>query len=147
LEQPLLVESGNLVVAADVLGTLRVEKLGLRFAPIQLPEAVFEQPASLSDAKFMQMVPAQATPTWAGPNSAHVTLPLDVDVSWHVEINAGTQAFHVSLAAVPVEVKLSGTGDHVAATLGVRISGVVWSFADLFELAGASLTLDAATQD
>jgi hypothetical protein len=145
LEQPLVIESGNLVVAADVLGGLRVEKLGLRFAPIQLPEAVFGRTASLSDAKLMQAVPAQGTPTWDGPNSAQVTLPLDLEVSWRVEVMPGNQPFHASLVAVPVEVTLSGTGDYVSATLGVRVSGVVWSLADLFELSDAALTLEAMT--
>ena len=143
---PLVIESGDLVVHSQS-NSVRVDKLAVHFAPFDIPEAVFEQPAALADAKFMQTTAAQINPTWGGPNLATASLPLNIEISWHVDVDVGRQPFHVPLVAVPVDLKLEGSGGHIDAKLGIRVHGVVWSLAGMYELADATLALDAASVD
>jgi len=145
---PLTIASGDLRVSAKD-GALRLDRLAVNFAPITIPDAVFEQPASLSNAKIGQTAMAQVNPVWGGPDLANASFPLNLEISWSVDVSGGgaPQPFEVALLAVPVDLEVKGNGDHIDATLAVRVHGTVWSLAQLYELADATLSLSAATVD
>lgn len=143
---PLVIESGDLVARAEN-NSVRIDKLAVHFAPFDIPDAVFEQPASLADAKLGQTTAAQIIPMWGGPNLATASMPLNIEISWRVDVEVGGQPFSVPLVAVPVDLKLEGSGGHIDAKLGMRVHGIVWSLAGMYELADATLALDAASSD
>lgn len=141
------IATGDLHLSTDASGALHVDGFSFQLAPVPIPDAVFNQPATFQDARLKQTKSASATATWDGPNAATATVALDVEISWKVETETGGQPFHAPLPAVPTQLTLGGNGDHVDATLSLRAPGIVWSLAELYELLDASVTLEAATAD
>lgn len=141
------ISSGELIV--KVTGDqLTAQKFDLSLAPIDLPDSLFGKPAQLTDVRVTLASSASATATWMGNDDATTTIPLKLDLGWSLSVNGGvSQLGPQHLPEIPLDVMLTGGGDHVDATLGLRGDGTLWSWAGLIELSQLELSLDGATID
>jgi hypothetical protein len=118
----------------------------LELAPIDLPDAVFGKPAQLTDVRVALATSVTAPATWSGDDDATATLPVKLDLEWSIAIDQGvTQLGTQHLPAIPLDLTLTGGGDHVDATLAIRGDGTLWTWADLLQLADLRLEIAAAT--
>jgi len=141
------ISSGELIVklAGDQLSA---QLFDLSLDPIDLPDSVFGKPAQLTDVRVTLATSASATPTWIGTDDVTATIPLKLDLGWSISINGGvTQLGAQHLPVIPLDVMLTGGGDHVDAVLGLHADGTLWSWAGLIELSKLDLSLAGATVD
>ena len=142
------VTNGELVAAVDANGALTLSKFAIGLDPVAIPEVVFGKPAQLTDVRFTLAAATTAPATWTGADDATATVTVKMDLDWTLSIDnskspLGTQ----HLPPIPVDLTLTGGGDHVDATLAVHATGELWSWAGLLELTQLELQLDAATVD
>jgi hypothetical protein len=145
---PITISSGELRASVNSSGTLKLETFEVGVAPIDIPEEVFKKPAQLEDVRVKLTNAASGQTTWTSDDDATVTLSLDLDLDWSIAVNntqtpLGTQ----HLPPVPVDLTLTGAGDHVDASIGLHASGELWNWAGLLQLTGLELSLSAETTD
>ena len=141
------ITSGELVVKSTD-DQLTAQKFDVALAPIDLPDSVFGKPAQLTDVRVMLASATSATATWTDTDDATATIPLKLDLAWSIAINGGsTQLGAQHLPVIPLDVVLTGAGDHVAASLDLHADGTLWSWAGLIELTQLDLSLAGATVD
>ncbi|MEO8844445.1 MAG: hypothetical protein ABI591_19585 [Kofleriaceae bacterium] len=141
------ISSGELIVklAGDQLSA---QTFDLSLEPIDLPDSLFGKPAQLTDVRVTAQGSASATATWTDNDDATATIPLKLDLAWSISINGGVAQLGTQhLPVIPLDVMLTGAGDHVDATLGLHAEGTLWSWAGLIELSRLDLSLDGATID
>jgi hypothetical protein len=145
-QTPVTISSGELHASVDQAGTLKLEAFEVGVEPIAIPEEVFKKPASLDDVKVKLAESTTGQTTWTGDDDATVTLTLSLDLDWAIAVNgAKTPLGTQHLPPVPVDVTLTGAGDHIDATIGLHASGELWDWAGLLELTGLELSLSAET--
>lgn len=142
----LAIETGELVATADADGTVRIERLGVSLAPIDIPRAVFDKPAQLTHVRIGLAAPASLATTWTSDDDVRATASLELTMSWAITIDGSTALLgEPDLPPVPVELVLSGTGERVVAELRAHAPGEVWSWATLLKFEDLSLVLGGAT--
>jgi len=118
----------------------------LELAPIDLPDAVFGKPAQLTDVRVTLASSVTAPATWSDADDATATLPVMLDLAWSIAIDQGvTQLGTQHLPVIPLDLTLTGGGDHVDATLSLHGDGTLWTWADLLQLADLKLEIEAST--
>src|SRR5438067_8207657 len=108
----------NATVNAD--GQLALADLRLDFAPIDVPDSVFNKPAQLQNVRLaFANAPAATAAKWSDADYATATPTIALDLSWSIAIAGSAMPLGTQhLPAMPVDVTVSGDGAHVAATLG-----------------------------
>ena len=143
----LTIDNGELV--AKLAGDqLVAQTFDVSFAPIDVPESVFGKPAQLIDVRVTLATSATGAATWTSSDDATTSLPLQLDLSWSLAIDntvapLGTQ----HLPVIPLDLALTGAGDHVDGSFALHAMGDLWSWADLLELSQLDLQLSGATID
>jgi hypothetical protein len=141
------ISSGELIVKLTG-DQLSAQMFDLSFDPIDLPDSLFGMPAQLTDVRVTLASSASATATWTDGDDATTTIPLKLDLGWSISINGGVSELGAQhLPVIPLDVMLSGAGDHVDTTLDLRGDGTLWSWAGLIELSQLELSLAGATVD
>ncbi|HEX7704222.1 MAG TPA: hypothetical protein VF403_25945 [Kofleriaceae bacterium] len=141
------ISSGDLIVKLTG-DQLSAQMFDLSIGPIDLPDSLFGQPAQLTDVRVTLASSASATATWTDSDDATATIPLKLDLGWSISINGGVSQLGAQhLPVIPLDVTLTGAGDHVDAALGLRGDGTLWSWAGLIELSQLELSLAGATVD
>lgn len=144
----LTIESGELVASCDADGRLTIERVGLWLGPIEIPSTVLGHGAQLTKVHLQVDKPLTIAATWDGDDAARATTALDLGLSWELSVDGSSSPLGApNLPAIPIELALTGDGDHVRAELRAHASGVVWSWADLVRLEELDLVLAAATVD
>ena len=140
------IDNGELDASVDASGQLQIASFSVAAKPIEIPEAVFGQPAELRDVRLtLAGHPAFAT-TWSDDDVGHATATIDLDLDWTIVIGSnatplGTQQLH----GIPVDIGLAGSGAEVDATIGAHADGELWSWADIVQLAHLQLVIAATT--
>lgn len=139
------VAGGELALSADRDGALIVDELRVALAPIALPDAVFGEPARLTDlALELAADPAPARAAWDGPDAGSATVSATLRLVWSLETQGRvTPLGPVALRGLPLTLAVGGDATHVSAALGLRADGPVWAWAGLVELRDLTLTLAA----
>jgi hypothetical protein len=142
------ISSGELTASTDNAGTLTLKKFEIGVDPIDIPEEVFHKPAQLTDVRVKLGKPVSGQTTWTSDDDATVTLSLSLDLEWAIAINGsktplGTQ----HLPPVPVDLMLTGAGDHVDASIGLHAEGELWNWAGLLKLTAMEMSLAAETTE
>lgn len=140
------ISSGELRATVDGSGTVELQQFEVGVAPIDIPEEVFKKPAQLKDVKVKLVSAVKGETNWTSDDDATITFTLSLDLNWSIAVNdtqtpLGTQ----HLPPVPLDVALTGAGDHVDATIALHGQGEVWSWANLIELTNLQLSLSAST--
>lgn len=141
----LAIENGELIVSSDASDAVTIEGLQLSFAPFDVPPGIFGgDRAQLTDVR-VELVGRQRVPAvWTSDNDAHLTAKLDLTLSWTLLLDDTPAPLGAPrLPQVPVEIALTGDGQHVSAGLRVDAPGEVWDWAGLLRLSALQLTLDA----
>jgi hypothetical protein len=147
-QTPVTISSGELSASVNRTGTLKLEAFEVGVAPIDIPEEVFKKPAQLKDVRVKMTNAAEGQTNWTSDDDATVTLTLDLDLDWSIAVNgAQTPLGTQHLPPVPLDVVLTGAGDHVDASIGLHASGELWDWAGLLELTGLEMSLSAETTD
>jgi hypothetical protein len=142
----LLIENGELLVSSDTRNTLTVDGLQVVFKPLQIPAGVFGgKDAQLTHVRIDLKNDLRAAAEWVTDNEVHLQANLDIALSWELTLD-GTPAPLGSpkLPLVPVEIVLTGDGEHVSAELSMHAPGELWSWAGLVKLSELQLVLDAS---
>lgn len=139
------VAGGDLALSADRDGALIVDGLHVDLAPIALPDAVFGEPAGLTDLTLeLAAAPAPARATWDGPDAGRATVTATLRLAWSLETQGRvTPLGPVTLRGLPLTLDVVGDATHVSAALGVRVDGPVWAWAGLVELRDLALAVAA----
>jgi len=138
------ITTGELVVEAGVNDALAMTALDVAFWPIAIPEDVFGKPAALESVNLRLAASAIGDTNWTSDDETSAAFRLVFDLDGQLVIDAsrtplGTQ----HLLPVPVELALTGTGDHVDAMLGLSARGQLWDWAGLLQLTGLDLSVSA----
>jgi hypothetical protein len=142
------VESGELSATVDDHGALKLDKLVVALAPIEIPEQVFKKPAQLTDVTLTLTKPVEAETQWTSDDDATATLALDLDFDWAITVNgAKTPLGTQHLPPVTIDVALTGGGDHIDASITLVAEGELWNWADLLQMTSLELSLAAETLD
>jgi hypothetical protein len=141
------ISNGELIV--KLIGDqLSAQMFDLALDPIDLPDSLFGKPAQLTGVRVTLATSASATATWTSSDDATTTIPLQLDLGWSLSVNGGVSQLGAQhLPVIPLDVMVTGGGDHVDATLALRGDGTLWSWAGLIELSQLELSLDGATVD
>ena len=143
----LTIDNGELVakLSAD---QLVADKFDVGFAPIDLPDSLFGKPAQLVDVRVTLTSSASGAASWTDADDATATLPLQLDLSWSIGIdNKVTPLGTQHLPVIPLQLTLTGGGDHVDGAFTVHAMGDLWSWAGLLQLSEIDLQLSGATVD
>ncbi|MFT3694891.1 MAG: hypothetical protein QM831_17205 [Kofleriaceae bacterium] len=141
----LSIANGELFAQADDT-QMTASKFDLQLNDIDLPESVFGKPAQLQNVRVVLAKAASGAVTWTDDDSATATLPMQLDLSWAIEIDGtSTQLGAQHFPEFPLDVTLTGGGDHVDATFGLHAQGTLWSWAGLVQLTELDLSLVGAT--
>lgn len=142
------VESGELSAMVDDRGALKLDKLVVALAPIEIPEQVFKKPAQLTDVTLTLTKSVEAEAQWTSDDDATATLALDLDFDWALTINgAQTPLGTQHLPPVTIDLALTGGGDHIDASIALVAEGELWNWADLLQMTSLELSLAAETLD
>lgn len=142
------IESGELSATVDDRGTLKLDKLVVALAPIEIPEQVFKKPAQLTDVTLTLTTAVEAETQWTSDDEATATLALDLDFDWAIKIDgAKTPLGTQHLPPVTIDVALAGGGDHIDASIALVAEGELWNWADLLQMTSLELSLAAETLD
>ena len=147
-ETDVSISGGELRATVNGAGTLELQQFQVSVAPIDIPKEVFQKPAQLKDVKVKLAAATKGETNWSSDDDATVTLTLSLDLDWSIAVNntqtpLGTQ----HLPPVPVDIALTGAGDHVDASIGLHAQGELWNWAGLLELTGLELALSGETTD
>ena len=141
----LLIENGELLVSSDAPNALTVDGLQVSFKPLQIPAGVFGgRDAQLTHVRIDLKNDLRAAAEWVTDNEVHLQANLDLALSWELTLD-GTPAPLGSpkLPLVPVEIVLTGDGEHVTAEVHAHAPGELWSWAGLVKLSELQLVLGA----
>lgn len=139
-----VIESGELSAAVDKTGRLTLSSFEVGVMPIDIPEEVFKKPAQLTDVKLTLKASASGDTTWTSDNMATATVMLDLDFAWTIKVDGHkTPLGSQHLPPVPVDITLSGDGEVVDATIGVRAKGELWDWAGLLQMTALEMSLSA----
>ncbi len=139
------IDNGELIVKADARGLAAIDNFSVNFLPIDIPPGVFQTPAQLQNVRLVLANKPTVTTTWTDNDDATLTANLKLDLYWSIYVNnAATPLGTQHLPEIPVDITLTGAGDHVDATIGLHGQGEVWSWANLIELTNLQLSLSAA---
>jgi hypothetical protein len=145
------IENGELVVSSDARDSVTIEAFQIAFAPVHLPDGTFgDQDAALTNLRIEVAKETRVPATWTGDNQVTLAANLDITLSWTLTLDNGapTPLGSPDLPPVPVDIVLTGDGEHVDAELRAHAPGELWSWAGLIKLselqlvAGASLLAD-----
>lgn len=144
--------TSTLAIATGALTTkatgdqLSATAFDIELAPIDLPDAVFGKPAQLTDVRVTLASSVTAPASWTDADDVTATLPVKLDLGWSTTIaGATTELGTQQLPVIPLDLMLTGGGDHVDATLSLHGAGTLWTWADLIELADLSLSIEGGT--
>jgi len=144
----LSVASGELVASVDEAGLLQLSKLDASIDPIEIPQDVFGKPARLTDLHLALASQSIATTTWTDDDNAIATMTVELDATWAVMFDSGSLPLATQhLPPFPVELAITGGGDHVDATIAIHGSGELWSWAGLVKLLDLQLAFGASSID
>ncbi len=136
--------STGALVASLVGDTLVIDAFDVSLDPVELPAAVFHQPASLTGVRIMLTRASSAAPTWTTADEATATLALDLDLAWSITISGGSTSLGVQhLPTISMDVELTRSDSTVDAALELQESGELWSWASLVRLSDLALDLAA----
>ena len=140
------IENGELLGSVNPLGNLAVKNFEVGVAPIDIPEEVFGKPAQLTNVRVKLASPIVGSLSWTSDDDATGQLTLSLDLDWAITVNGnktplGTQ----HLPPVPVDVMVTGGGDHIDASIGMNATGELWNWAGLLEVTGLEMSLSAET--
>jgi hypothetical protein len=140
------IENGELLGSVNPLGNLSVKNFEVGVAPIDIPQEVFGKPAKLTDVRVRLASPLTGALAWTSDDDATAQLTLSLDLDWSIEVNGnqtplGTQ----HLPPVPVDLVITGGGDHIDASINLNATGELWNWAGLLKLTGLELSLSAET--
>ncbi len=134
--------STGALVASLVGDTLVVDAFGVSLDPVELPAAVFAQPASLTGVRVTLARASSAAPTWTTADEATATLALDLDLAWSITIGGGSTPLGVQhLPTISMDVELTGSGSAIDAALELHGAGELWSWASLVRISDLALDL------
>lgn len=141
----LAIANGELVLSSDAQSALTLESLLVTFDPIALPDGLFSTSAQLTDVRVELAQPMRGAAAWKGDNEVHFTASIPLSLHWTLRLDdSPTPLGSPELPPVPVELVLTGNGDHVDADLQVRAPGEVWSWAGLIKFSKLELSLGAS---
>ncbi|HEY0251003.1 MAG TPA: hypothetical protein VGC41_05725, partial [Kofleriaceae bacterium] len=144
-DSALTIANGELFAKADDQ-TMTAATFDLAIDTITLPETIFGKPASLDNVRVVLAKPASGAVTWTTADSATATLPMQLDLSWAITVDGNsTQLGAQHFPEFPLDVTLTGAGDHVDASFALHATGMLWSWAGLVQLTELDLTLAGAT--
>lgn len=141
----LAIENGELIVSSDARDALTVDGLQIVFEPLEIPQGVFGRAdAQLTHVRIDLMSEHRAPARWTSDNEAHLTAMLDIKLSWTLSLDGSPVPLgSPKLPPVPVEVTLTGDGEHVSAELRAYAPGELWTWAGLFKLSELQLVVGA----
>lgn len=144
----LQIENGELLVSSDTRDALTVEGMQIVFKTLQIPDGVFgDTHAEMTDVRIDLMNETTAAAVWTSDNEAHVTAMLDITLSWTLSLGGSPAPLgSPKLPPVPVEIVLTGDGEHVTADVRAHASGELWTWAGLVKLSELELSIGATFQ-
>lgn len=142
------IENGEVLGSVNGLGNLDLRTFEVGVAPIDIPEEVFGKPAQLTDVRVRLPKALTGELAWSSDDDATAQLTLALDIDWAIAVDGkktplGTQ----HLPPVPVDLAITGGGDHIDASIDMHAAGELWSWAGLLEMTALELDLSAATND
>ncbi len=142
----LQIENGELLISSDAPGALTVDGMQITFKPLQIPAGVFGgKDAQLTHVRIDLKNELRAPARWVGDDEVHVDANLDITLSWELTLDGSPAPLgSPKLPLVPVEVVLTGNGEHVSAELRAHAPGELWSWAGLVKLSELQLILSAS---
>lgn len=145
----LAIENGELLVSSDAPDAVTLEGFQVVFAPLQLPAGTFgDQDAKLEHVRFELATATRAPAVWTGDGQVTLTADLDIDLAWTLTLDGSpTPLGSPDLPPVPVELVLTGDGEHVRAELRANAPGELWNWAGLIKLSELSLAIGADLTD
>ncbi|CAN5921918.1 hypothetical protein BH11MYX3_BH11MYX3_19470 [soil metagenome] len=141
----LQVENGELLVSSDAPGALTVDGMQITFKPLQIPPGVFGgKDAQLTHVRIDLKNELRAPARWVGDDEVHLAANLEINLSWELTLDGSPAPLgSPKLPLVPVEIVLTGNGEHVSAELRANAPGELWSWAGLVKLSELQLILGA----
>ena len=98
----------------------------------------------MTDVRIDLINETTAAAVWTSDNEAHLTAMLDLTLSWTLSLGGSPAPLgSPKLPPVPVEIVLTGDGEHVTAELRAHAAGELWSWAGLIKLSELSLVVGA----
>jgi len=141
----LRIDGGELVLSTEG-DVLALEDFRLEVGPIQIPETVLGYPLELTDIQLSLRDRTKVVGTWPSEDEAHGSASIELLLEWSL-VNHGTTSPLGSpdLPPVPVELSVTGSGDHVHAEARVSAPGELWKWANVFRLEDLSLVISGDT--
>ena len=141
----LQIENGELVVSSDAPGALTLEAMQVTFKPLQIPAGVFGgKDAQLTHVRIDLKHELRAPAQWVSDDEVHLIANLDLGLAWELTLDGNPAPLgSPKLPLVPVELVLTGDGEHVSAELRAHAPGELWSWAGLVKLSELELRLGA----
>src|SRR3569832_1218027 len=141
----LTIDNGELV-AKQTADQLVADMFDVGFAPIDLPDSLFGKPAQLVDVRVTLTSSASGAASWTDADDATAKLQLLIFLSWKIgNDNKVTPLGTQHLPVIPLQLTLTGGGDHVDGAFTVHSMGDLWSWAGLLQLSEIDLQLSGAT--
>jgi hypothetical protein len=144
---PLMLDRGYVRTVIDDSGQLTIDQLELAVAPFTM-DRMFDKPTRLQNVLLRLTEPVRASVAWTSDDNASATLPMAFDVGWALVLDGG-DPIPMATQRLPresVQLELSGTGDHIEASLTVDATGELWSCDDV-EVTQVTLSLHAEAAD
>ncbi len=141
----LQIENGELLVSSDAPGALTVDGMQITFKPLQIPPGVFGgKDAQLTHVRIDLKNELRSPARWVSDDEVHLDAKLDINLSWELTLDGSPAPLgSPKLPQVPVEIVLTGNGEHVNAELRAHAPGELWSWAGLVKLSDLQLILGA----
>ena len=142
----LQIANGELIVSSDAPDALTLDGLQVSFDTLQIPAGVFgSQDAKLTNVRFDLKNELRAPAEWVSEDEVHLQASLDITLSWDLVLDGSVAPLgSPKLPLVPVEIVLTGDGEHVDAALTAHAPGELWTWASLVRLSDLQLSLDAS---
>jgi hypothetical protein len=139
------IENGELIVSSDARDALTVEGLQIVFKPLDIPQGVFGGThAQLINVRIDLMNEHRAAAVWTSDDEVHLTAMLDITLHWTLSLDGSPAPLgSPALPPVPVEIVLTGDGEHISAEVRAHAPGELWSWAGLIKLSELTLVLGA----
>jgi hypothetical protein len=142
------IQRGYVRAALDTNGQLTIDDFEVVLATIPM-ERVFDRPVQLQDVSLRLAEPVRADVTWSSADEASASLAMPFDVGWAIAFDGGKPFPQVTQRVRPdnVKVVLSGSGDHVEASLEIDATGELWNVAGQVQFTEVRFSLGAQTAD
>lgn len=142
----LRIDGGELVVSADDRGTIELEELRLDVGPIAIPESVLGYPLELTNIQLLLVDSVKMIGEWSSDDEGRGNAEIDLQLKWSLTNHGTTSPLgSPDLPLVPVELEITGNGEHVHAELRVSAPGELWKWANVFRLEDLSLVIKSDT--